>query len=672
MSRGRTWGYNGVVDLAAELYLAAGLAALGLGAGTLVHEPHRVRNRLFAALCAALALWTLGVAGHSTFGGSHLLWHPAFLLGSCAAAPIGLHFIVRIRGSSTRLMPVAYGAAGLLWLSAWTPLYENRRAWNLGAMVLLGGILLQALVLLLRHTLSRPQGAERRAFRLLLIGAVIAVVGGMTDFLPRDLLDLPQLGPVALMIFLLLFCSIVVRHRFLDVDVFLARAVALLVGTAAAGLLLHFTRRLFGDARLPLYIACFVILATAGPAGRLLHLGARTLLGADDSLPRALAEASRRLPGAGTPEQVQTALARAITPLPRGTHLSLFLRGEDGRYRPLTDAAPSPSATALPHDDPLPRYFEADAEPLTRRVLQEESAEAAGERRSLARFALDRFRELDADLAAPLFTDGQLRGWMLLTGGVPETRLTAELGSALLALGNQAVEGLDRIRAQQEARRSEALATVGELAAGLAHEVRNPLAALRGAAQVLEGESDPVRFREMLQVIDEESARLGRVAGEFLDYARPGSGRREPVDLAGLAHRVARAAGSIGAGIVEVDAPTNLPAALGDPDPLHRALENLVRNAREAAGENGRVLIRLSAPEPGWVTVSVEDDGPGIPEDQIPAIFQPFHTNRPQGTGLGLALVDRVVAEHGGHIRAGRSPDLGGAALRLTLPTICE
>jgi two-component system sensor histidine kinase AtoS len=216
--------------------------------------------------------------------------------------------------------------------------------------------------------------------------------------------------------------------------------------------------------------------------------------------------------------------------------------------------------------------------------------------------------------------------------------------------------------------RRESLAAVGELAAGLAHEVRNPVAAIRGASQAMGPGSSEDQRVEMRRIIEEESERLGRFVGEFLDYARPGSPRRETVDLGRLAREAierARLSG-VETGIeLEVDGTT---AARGDPDQIGRAIDNLLRNACEATGGGGTVRVSLGHRAADRVYLGVADDGPGVPPGEIAKLFQPFHTTKRGGTGLGLAMVHRIVEAHGGTIDVGGRPG-EGAVFTITLPS---
>jgi two-component system, NtrC family, sensor histidine kinase PilS len=224
---------------------------------------------------------------------------------------------------------------------------------------------------------------------------------------------------------------------------------------------------------------------------------------------------------------------------------------------------------------------------------------------------------------------------------------------------------------EEQLRRSERLGAVGQLAAGLAHELRNPLASLSGAVELLAADL-PKTDRHSLtlsQIVQRETARLNRLVSDFLTYARPGPGRSEPVPLRGLleelAELVARDA-SLGVE-VQVDAPGDL-RARGNADQLRQVFWNLVRNAAESEPRDRAVHVRARAGAAGEVDVLVEDQGCGIAPESMERLFEPFHTTKAKGTGLGLATVHRVVEAHGGRI--GVSSELGrGTTVRVTLPT---
>lgn len=659
------------------LHLTAGLGALALGGGILLREPRRARNRQFALLCAALAIWNLGLVLQSTAPQEQrFFWRLFFLTGSCSTAPIALHIVMVLVGVAPRLRRNALLATGavalLLWLSAATPLYRTENRWQIAALVVLGTVLAVALVLLGRHAFRLPRGAERRAHLLIFWGGVIASTGGVSDFIPRDGLPLMRMGPPAVLVFLLMLCAVVVRHRFLDVHVFLARAVALLAGAGIVGLVFLAMTSWFGRRYIVLFFTSLLVLAAAGPVGRRILTRARALLAPEDPVARALLEISNSLTRATDRGQVWQAIEDGRRLLGRDVRLDVWLR-RPGRER-LELAYRSPRTGTGTHeelsaDDPLVGWLQDEASPLSRRYLEQERRESGRERRERAAKALERLKALDLRLVVPLHRGESVSGWVGLGQALSERYLTAEVAAAFLAVGHQAQAGLDRIDALEAVKRKEALAAVGELAAGLAHEVRNPVAAIRGAAQALGPEATERQKTEMLEVLDEETERLGRFVGEFLDYARPGSPRREPVDLAAVARRSIEALRVTGVQIGwSLRAADGLPTVSGDPDQIRRAFENLILNASQAAGPDGHVAVELDEEDDGRVRVRFEDNGPGIPAEEVPLLFQPFHTTKTGGTGLGLALVHRIVEAHGGEVHVnGRAGE--GAVFTLIFPT---
>jgi two-component system nitrogen regulation sensor histidine kinase GlnL len=219
------------------------------------------------------------------------------------------------------------------------------------------------------------------------------------------------------------------------------------------------------------------------------------------------------------------------------------------------------------------------------------------------------------------------------------------------------------------------------LAAGLAHEIKNPLAGLQGAAELLAREAEG-GAREYAAVIAREAKRVDGLMRELLDLARPAALQTAPLDI----HDVLRdvlllARGSPGADRVTFHEryDPSLPAIHGDDEKLTQVLLNLVKNAIEAAAdaaspqvtfETGVASLRMRAASGRTrplARVSIQDNGPGIPEAMLPRLFTPFSTSKPNGTGLGLAISRRIVEAHGGRIevknRAG-----GGAEANVFLP----
>jgi two-component system sensor histidine kinase HydH len=230
---------------------------------------------------------------------------------------------------------------------------------------------------------------------------------------------------------------------------------------------------------------------------------------------------------------------------------------------------------------------------------------------------------------------------------------------------------------QAQAARQERLAALGGMAAVLAHEIRNPLGAIKGLAQFL-GEKrtgDPAQT-EMTRTIATEATRLERLVNDLLTYARPRPPELQPIDLsAALREMVALSQSAADAAGVKVglEAGDVLPNVMADPEQMKQLFGNLVLNAIQAMPSSGMVTIRVTdgvseSSHPGKsVEITVEDIGSGIPEGDLGHIFEPFYTTRTKGTGLGLAICKQIVEAHAGTIRVSRTgPE--GTVIAVTLP----
>ncbi|MCI0570725.1 MAG: ATP-binding protein [Myxococcaceae bacterium] len=226
-------------------------------------------------------------------------------------------------------------------------------------------------------------------------------------------------------------------------------------------------------------------------------------------------------------------------------------------------------------------------------------------------------------------------------------------------------------RAQTELVSAEHLATVGRLAAGVAHEVGNPLGGILGYLSLLQSRAGAdTGMLEHLERIEEEVRRIDGIVRGLLDLGRPRTGQPVPVMLQAQVEATVRlvAAGADFAGVeVVTDIPRDLVVRC-EQGALSQILINLLINAASAVEGKGRVRVSASS-EDGRVELSVEDSGPGILPEVLPRVFEPFFTTKPagKGTGLGLAIAQHLAAQQGGSLSAGNRPE-GGARFCLALP----
>ena len=267
-------------------------------------------------------------------------------------------------------------------------------------------------------------------------------------------------------------------------------------------------------------------------------------------------------------------------------------------------------------------------------------------------------------IAGPL---GRLRaGAMRLASGDLDTRIDVGTDDEFGALARQFNSMTVALKENQERLvQSEKLAGIGRLAAGVAHEINNPLAVILGYSRLLgKGASGPLA--DDVRVIEEEAIRARDIVEGLLDLSRPLSQAREALNLREICEEVVgrlRDAGGLGGVEVVVEGEAT---GQGHPLKIRQVLTNLIRNAAEAAGAKGRVTIRVRDDIQG-ARVDVEDDGPGLAEHAASRLFEPFFTTKDKGTGLGLAVSRAIARAHGGDITLSPSPGQG-AIFTLTLP----
>ncbi len=256
-------------------------------------------------------------------------------------------------------------------------------------------------------------------------------------------------------------------------------------------------------------------------------------------------------------------------------------------------------------------------------------------------------------------------------------------GSAIRA-SDGALEGVvllvedvtERVAFERSLRQSEKLAALGTLAAGLAHEINNPIGIITSRIELMREDAGvqglPKEARDDLEVLDTHARRVARITHGLLSFARRSPGEKVAVDVGRVVEDtmllVAKQAQKEEIGL-RVEVAPDLPPVLGDRTLLAQVLLNLVNNARDAVQAGGEIFVRAERDpvRAGWTRVIVRDTGVGIPEEHLGRLFEPFFTTKPGGTGLGLAMSYGIVREHGGLIGVESRPG-EGATFVLSLP----
>ena len=551
-------------------------------------------------------------------------------------------------------------------------------AWGRAIVAVWGfGTMLLSLSLLVRRVRRSDSKTERARLTYLAIGAAAALLFTALDGLVTLGLPFPTLGPVVTTLYLFFLAQTLLRLRLMDLHELLGKVASQTVlAVMLAAVFLVLTAWVKGNTSLYLFntvLAAFVIGILLEPLrakveAQVVHIFFRER----SELLKSLAALRTRLANVIDPGEATKVVLDTLEETRRVTHASVYLLAEDrpGFQRlnfrgpepiPFLDAAAARGLLSAASSGQKAVLLEN----LERRIIEMRTRTAEGRRsREELKRTLDTRNALLALKSAftvPLVGGERVVGFLnLWDERVPEAFASDEI-AMVLELSERLATIVENSKLYERMRERDRLAALGEMAAGLAHEIRNPLGAIKGAAQCLEPRPRAGEEGEFLGVIVEEVNRLNGVVTQFLDYARPLKQSFGTVDINEVVTRTIKLIQNEIPGRLSLvmELGDSLPAVEGDPEQLKQVLINLVQNAIQALGTApGTIRIRTRGPERfadlraggEFVEIDVTDDGPGIPPEQQPNIFVPFFTTKQKGTGLGLAICQRIVKNHGGTV----------------------
>ncbi|MGB9599307.1 MAG: two-component system sensor histidine kinase NtrB, partial [Myxococcota bacterium] len=324
---------------------------------------------------------------------------------------------------------------------------------------------------------------------------------------------------------------------------------------------------------------------------------------------------------------------------------------------------------------------------LETRYAQESTITEEGGKQAKLRDVLNSLFRLNITLLFPIIIENEVYYILTINDyGVSESINAEEIG-ALIELSEQISVNLLNLKIFERIRERDRLAALGEMAAGLAHEIRNPLGAIKGAAQYLNPANLPQEEAEFLKIIVEETDRLNRVSTQFLDYSRPYQGEFNVVNLDNVIKQIVKFYSSNPENGYQIEYTNSSPDSMVriDIEQFRQVMINIIKNAQEAMPDGGKIEIKVSKESQigrrifntvflrerdnmEKVIVEIVDHGCGIDEKDINKVFIPFFTTKKSGTGLGLAISRKIVESQGGGLEIS-SKKGEGTTVRITLPT---
>jgi signal transduction histidine kinase len=695
-------------DLRTRTTVVCGALALAIAVSVLLRRRPRRIHLLFAGFGGALGLWYLAQSFLGFFQAT--IWHRFTGVLAVILPQFALHLFDAVvpyeRRSSSRLLRLSWFATVPLLALQFTPWYRVTGIAVAVFCYVIVTITLGLHALLQRGAVSPSRATQRRVRFLVAIGA-LASFATIFDFLWIVGVETPPVGAVLSVVFLFGLSQALESERLLDLSELLGR---LMVAAAVAFLIAFIFYVLltfigtFNTMYLNAVLAATVVLVVFEPLrARVEEQIQRLLFRERFDLDAALADARRKLVHTLDVGEMGSIVMGALERSRRVTAAGLFMLDEEGAGF---------DQVGVVGEGVPPRI-----EVATARVVLDRLEKGSVLLEEVERDVLERAAERPSAAAqgAPADADQAMLAAAEVLGGLKSGVLVAIRDEkrdvvGLLAVADRRVRdaispeevgSLEQLAAQigvviensrvyQQMKERDRLALLGQMAAGLAHEIRNPLGAIKGAAQLLAepapGAATPEdgASREFIGIILDEVERLNRVVGSVLDLARPSDNSPVPIDVNGVVRRTIQVL-SAERTESEVDLGSNLapdlPRVAIDPEQLRQVLMNLVRNAMQAIKDHGKVNVstrvrfgrgtRSGKSDEAFVEITVADTGPGISRKALEKLFLPFFTTKEKGTGLGLAISQRIVQGAGGRIDV-RTYEGKGSTFTVVLPAAMD
>jgi two-component system, NtrC family, sensor histidine kinase HydH len=711
-----------VEELRARTTLFCGVIAFAIALSMLLRG-RRMQHWLFAAFSTCVAFWYVSQSLSDLMKGAGFERVTAVL--TVLLPQFAVHLFdsisplegreVQPAGPRSRLPKIATGLALPMLALALSP-YHNAGPWVralvLGAVYFyVIGLLAAALIALWLRGQKSPSRAVRDRIRFLAAVGALAMTFTLGDFVAFLGVYLPPISAVLAIVFLFVLAESLTRPRLADLYELSGR---LLVSTALAfalaGIFYVFITYVgrFGAMYLNAVLAAIVFLVLFEPLEHEVETRINRFFFRERyDLETSVVELRRRLAHTLENEEMIQVVLAGLERSRRVTSCAIYLRDLDDSGFDVVGsvgAQPPPRLDALAMRPLLERLgMSLSLEDLAREAEMERDSSGGSAREGLAptMTAVEALGHFKSSVILAIRGDSEeLVGLMCVSDERVRDAFTPEEATLLETIAAQMGVAIANSRIYARMKERDRLAALGSMAAGLAHEVKNPLGAIKGAAQLLEElgvgadkAADP-SIKEFLGIILEETDRLNRVVGSFLDYARPHAGNPVPVDINAAVRRSVQILSSQTAADLDLklELAEPLPRARIDPEKLRQVLLNLVHNAIHAMEGHGRVTVATTHRRPvsrtNWsvvpssdragsaansdflgelVEISVHDTGPGISQKVLKNLFVPFFTTKEKGTGLGLAISQSIVQNAGGSISV-QSTAGSGTKFVISLP----
>jgi signal transduction histidine kinase len=661
--------------------------------------PHHKLNQTFALFTLCLVSWNLDIAALYFFLDYHsaLRWSAFFRYGMLFIPPTLYHMTLHLTGrwfiTNQLLLFIGYWSSFVLCLANSRGLLVDRLEPFVWGYYPIGSSLYKihtfadllfftaTVYQLIRGLKQSDSARQRQQLKIALLGFTVLLSSGLTNLLPVYGVSVYPLGNFGNVFFVGALTYAIVRHRLLDVELIITKTAAS-VSTVIIWLVplwmltAEVQRRVYGetDNRL-LFFALIVFVLSGFVFPWLLRLSEkvfRQLFWGQkfDSL-QALSAFQQTLARALDQKKILTALREVLGDTLQTEFTTIYLLQSTNAYMDVQGEAPS-----LANEEMFIAALMKRQGPIVREeiLLEEDDVDAL----ALAKVLTER----KAEVCVPFSAQERLVGILFLGRKRNREAFSLEDVHLLATLGTEIAVALENARLYEELRnsqimlaRTDRLAAVGTLAAGIAHEIRNPLVAVQTFVQLLPEQIDDPEFRTtFLELTNSELARVSTLINDLMAFARPSPTALDEASINELAEQIVRLlagqAKKLDVTLTARLAP-NVPPFIADQGQIKQVFLNLILNALQATPPGGTVTmttaVQRDAGGQDFCIIEVQDTGAGIPPHQKEQIFDPFFTTKNSGMGLGLFITHKIIEEHGGTITV--ESEVGqGTCFQIRLP----
>jgi signal transduction histidine kinase len=519
---------------------------------------------------------------------------------------------------------------------------------------------------------KKSEGETRNQIKYLLFATVIGFFGGATTFLPVFEVEIFPFGFYLVSIYVVITSYAIAKHRLMDINIVFKKGTTytflLILLFVPSFLIILLSQELFFNKISYLFsivivaLLFFVSLFFYRIKPQTEKMVEQFFFKNRFDYRETLGNFSKAMVSILDLQSLSRRIFETITQTMGVEKGSLFLWNEEKAGYSLFESKninASPSTSHIPKDDPLPQYLQKIGEIIIREEL------AKGVNIPRLKDVVNKMSLLEAEVTIPFISKGQLIGMMNLGYKFTKDIYSHEDIELLSTLANQTAIAIENARLYEDLKRSKSyirradrLASLGTLTAGLAHEIRNPMVAIKTLTQLLPERLDDEEFRsQFLKIASGEVDRISSLVNELLDFARPSDPKWASEDinaiLDGMILLVSTATKKKLITIIKNYA-SNLPSVQIDREQIKQVILNILLNAIDATSEHGNITVKTrSFIKPGgepYVQIEFTDTGCGIPGEHLEDIFNPFFTTKATGSGLGLSISNQIVQDHKGYI----------------------